>query len=289
VSSESGSGVAREWATRVVQWNPARTAVKRGVHAYAAVRGARLERAGRVPDIGNIYAASSQKAGSQWMKALLDHPEVRASTGLFTLPQLDYQRRPDKAFPAGTFVPGLYCGYDEYRRRPQPRPHRVIYMFRDPRDLVVSGYYSAVETHRKMDRKGEALFNEIRSRSFDDGLLYLIHSAAPRLQEMASWVGVDDAAVATFRLEDVAANPREEVAGILKHCGVELTPAAFETVLSDVSRDSLQKKDLAHRKEGEESHYRVNRRSFRDVFQPAHYEAIEAIVPDLAKRLRYPD
>lgn len=287
--SESGSSIVREWATRVIQWDPARTTVKRGVHVYAALRGGWLERTGRVPDIGNIYAASSQKAGSQWMKKLFDHSDVRAATRLFTLPQFDYQQWPDKAFPASTFVPGLYCSHDEYRRRPQPRPHRVVYMFRDPRDLVVSAYYSVVKSHRKGRKEWEIFRDEIRGMSFDDGLLRLIQAAEPRLKEMATWVGVDDEAVATFRLEDVSSNPREAVAAILRHCGVELTPSTLESVLVDVSRDSLQRKDLSRRKEGEESHYRVDRQGFRDVFQPMHYEAVEAIVPGLTTRLGYPD
>jgi hypothetical protein len=288
-SDATQGGGPREWATRVVQWNPARTAVKRGVHAYAAARGRRLQLTGRTPEIGNIFTASSPKAGSQWMKALFDHPVVRSHTGLFTLPQLDYQETPDKVFPAGTFVPGIYCSYEEYLQMPKPRSRRVVYMFRDPRDLVVSGYYSAVKTHRKVHRADvEAVRDQIRALPFDEGLLLLIKDAAPRLREIESWVDVDDEDVATFRLEDVSANPREWVVQMLKHCGVTLSPAELETVLQDVSRESLQSRDLAQRKDDSESHYRVDRKTFRDVFRPEHYEALEEIVPGLAQRLGYP-
>jgi hypothetical protein len=273
-----------------VQWNPARTAIKRGVHGYAAARGRGLQLTGRVPEIGNIFAASSPKAGSQWMKALFDHPVVREHTGLFTLPQLDYQLMPHHRFPAGTFVPGIYASYPEFREIPKPRPRRVVYMFRDPRDLVVSGYYSAVKTHRVTHlEEVERVRDEIRALPFDEGLLLLIKDAAPRLREIETWVGVEDPDVATFRLEDVNADPRTWVAQMLKHCGVALSADELETVLQDVSRDALQARDLAQREAGSESHYRVDRKTFRDVFKPEHHAALEEIVPGLAQRLGYPD
>lgn len=283
------SGRVRGWATQLVQWDPARNGLKYGAHAFARARGAALRATGRVPDIANIYAAGSPKAGSQWMKALLDHPVVRAHSRLFTLPQLYYQDNPEWRFPPGTFVPGLYFSYPEYLRLPKRFPHRVVYMFRDPRDLVVSGYYSAVRTHRTVHLdEVERVRDRIRSLPFDEGLLYLIEDAAPRLREIETWVDVDDAAVAKFRLEDVSADPDKQVARILEHCGVELTPEEYDVVLRDTSRESLQSQDLARRTDGE-SHYRVERKTFRELFKPEHHEAIEAIVPGLRERLGYPD
>jgi hypothetical protein len=277
----------REWATRTIQWQPARNAVKYGVHAYARARGRRLERGDRVPPIANIYTAGPPKAGSQWMKALFDHPVVREKTGLFTLPQLDYQLNPERGLPAGTFVPGIYMSYSEYERIPKPLPHRTIYMFRDPRELVISGYYAATLTHRYTNRETEKYRSELRTMPFDEGLLDLIYHGERRLRDMATWVEVDDQNVAKFRLEDVSADPGGHIPRMLEHCDVSLSPDELETVLGDVSRDSLQTKDLAQRKGGNESHYRVSPQSFRELFKPEHHQAIEEIVPGLAARLGY--
>lgn len=288
--SNTVQGGPRAWAASAVQWDPARNGIKYGVHGYASLRGRWYQRTGKVPPIANIFTASSPKGGSQWMKALFDHPVVRRHTGLLTLPQLDYQQTPDRVFPAATYVPGLYCSYEEYVRMPKPFPHRVVYMFRDPRDLLVSGYYSAVNTHRKTHlQEIEDLRDRLRAMSFDDALLELIKSNEVRLLETASWASADDAAVATFRLEDVSADPRTEVPRILEHCGVSCSVDELEIVLNDVSRDSLQAKDLAQRPDGSESHYRVDRKTFRDVFQPQHYEAMDSILPGLARRMGYPD
>ncbi|QIX25479.1 sulfotransferase domain-containing protein [Nocardioides sp. JQ2195] len=279
---------AREWATRAVQWDPARNTIKRAVHVGARARGVRLERSGRVPAIANIYAAGSPKAGSQWMKALFDHPVVRRHTGLFTLPQLDYQLKPSKPFPAATFVPGLYFSHDEYLTMTHRHPHRLVYMFRDPRDLFVSGYFSAIGTHRPVAGY-ESWREELRAMPVEEGLLEIIRLGGSRLQEMATWEGVSDPDVATFRLEEVQRDPRATVAAIFKHCEIDLAPDELETVLTDVSREALQVKDLAQRAEGSESHYRVDRTTFRDLFTDEHHAAVDALAPGLAARLGYDD
>jgi hypothetical protein len=289
MTSSTGQRVVREWATQVVQWNPARNAIKYGVLGFAHVRGRWYQRTGKVPEIANIITACSPKAGSQWMKALMDHPVVRAHTGLFTLPELEFKRYLDRPFPAGTFIPGFGWSYEDYLRMPKPLPHRVIYMFRDPRDMIVSGYHSAVKTHRKLNSPEVENYREkLRKMPFDEALLDMIATSRPYLIMAASWAKADDEAVAKFHLEDVATNPREHVIRMLAHCGVELSPNELDIVLRDVSRDSLQAKDLARRKDGE-SHYRVDRNTFRDVFNPEHYEAMDSVAPGLLALMGYPD
>jgi hypothetical protein len=278
----------RDLVTAAVQWGPARNTIKRGVHLGARARGGVLRASGRLPDIANLYAASSPKSGSQWIKALLDHPIVRSHTGLFTLPQLDYYgRRRTRAFPAGTYVPGLYFSYADYQRLQRPYPHRTVYIFRDPRDIVVSGYFSGLQTHREIAGVAERRA-KLQQMSTSDGLLFALDYGQQHLRDMASWVDVEDPTVRTWRLEDVNADPENLIPEILAHCGVVLSAAELATVLAETSRTALQRKDLAVRKPGTESHYRVRRQSFRDLFGPEHYEAVERVVPGLVEKLGYP-
>lgn len=262
--------------------------LKYGAHAYARVRGQFLARTHNLPPVATVYAASSPKAGSQWVKALFDHPVVRTHSRLFTLPQLDFQSHPERGFPLASFVPGLYLSYPEYLRIPQPAEHRVIYVFRDPRDVVVSGYFSAVGTHRRMVAAGiEESRARLRQLPLDEGLLYAVSLAADRLREMASWVDVENPDVRKFRLEDIGNEPEVRVPEILEHVGIRLAPAELETVLDDVSRERLQARDLAQRSAGSESHYRVSRQGHRDLFSQDHYRAVERVVPGLAAQLGY--
>jgi Sulfotransferase domain len=284
----------RQWAANTLQWDPARNTAKRGVYLIARARGGWLRRSGKLPAVANIFTAMSPKAGSQWPKALFGHQLVRARTGLLTLPQLEFEFGSEtSSFPAGTVVPGIYASYPDYRAIPKPHPYRTVYIFRDPRDIVVSGYFSAIGTHRKMNyRKAddlEGMRAAMRSMSRDLALRYAVETLAERLREMATWVGVDDENVALFRLEDIENNPSDEVGRMLRHCGVHLGDDELAQVVADTSRAALQRRDLAGRPPGSDSHYRVNRQAHDEVLKAEHLRAIEEVVPGLIERLGYPD
>ena len=281
-------GQIRTQVTRAVQWGPARNSLKYGAHLAARARAQVLRVRGTMPEVANIFTGSCPKSGSQWAKALFDHPIVRSHTGLFTLPQLDYWERPLRGFPGGTFVPGLYISYERYRAMPTPLPHRMVYVFRDPRDIVVSAYGS-VSTHRALGNARE-IQAALDGKSVDDTLLWLIKNGEHHLRDMATWVGVEetDETVATWRLEDISADPAGAVAGMLGHCGVRLSQSELDTVLAETSREALQKRDLAERKPGSESHYRVERKGYRELFKPQHYREIEIILPGFIERMGYP-
>jgi hypothetical protein len=285
--AETPSGQLRNQVTRIVQWQPARNSIKYVTHFAARGRAQVLKARGTMPAVANIYTGSCPKSGSQWAKALFDHPVIRAHTGLFTLPQLDYWDRPLHGFPGGTFVPGMYISYDQYRSMPKPLPHRMVYVFRDPRDIVVSAYGS-VSTHRALSNAKD-IQSAMEGKTLDEQLLWLTWNGADHLRDMATWVGVDqdDDTVATWRLEDIAADNAAAVASMLAHCDVELSASEMDQVLSETSREALQKRDLAERGGGTASHYRVERKGYRELFKPEHYAAIEEIVPGLIEQLGY--
>lgn len=286
-STMSAPHQIRDRLTAVVQWQPARNSLKYGAHFGARVRGKVLTARGTMPTVNNIYAGSCPKSGSQWAKALLHHPIVRAHTGLFTLPQLAYYQQEPKAFPVGTFVPGMYVSYDYYRQIPHTGERRMIYIFRDPRDIVVSAWFSGTETHRE-------IFNVAAQRqmllniSMDEGMTYIIKNGETHLRNMATWVDLDDESVMTIRLEDIGADHPNAVRRILAHCGVELSEDEMATVVFETSREEMQRRDLENRPEGVESHYRVRRQGFRELLKPEHYAAIDALLPGFIEKMNYP-
>lgn len=288
--AQKASDQARAWAASAIQHPAARTAVKRGVYGVAAVRGRALAASGRLPEIQNIFCASSPKAGSQWLKAIFDHPVVKEHTHLMTLPQFDHQTRLHKTFPPGTFVPGVYMSYPEYQSLNRPYPHRTIYVYRDPRDVVVSGYYSAVFTHPSLhDDELEGFRQRLRDLPRDEAILELIHHSTVRLQEITSWAGVSDPLIHTLKLEDNKHDEIGQIRGMLEHCEVHLSESEFDQLANTVTRAALQRRDLAQRESGGESHYRVSREGYREIFNREHYEAMESIIPGFAAQLGYPE
>jgi len=285
---ESNSKSMRDRVTDVVQWEPARNSLRQGAWLVARTRAQVLEKRGALPEVVNIYSASCPKAGSQWMKALLHHPIVRSHTGLFTLPQRGYHLMdvPPK-LPKATFVPGLYVSYDYYKQMKKPRNHRLIYVFRDPRDIVVSAYFSGLKTHRVLADIGESRAI-LQSTSMDEGMNFLIKKGVQNLGDMASWVGINDEHVRSWRLEDIEADEPAAIRGILEHCGVSLSESEMDTVIGECTRSALQSKDLARRSDGSESHYRVKREGYEEFLKPEHYAAIERILPGFIEQMGYP-
>jgi hypothetical protein len=289
VQVDKKEGHIRTQVTRAVQWQPARNSLKYGAHLAARARAQVLRARGTMPEVANIYTGSCPKSGSQWAKALFDHPIVRSHTGLFTLPQLGYWEHELRGFPGGTFVPGLYVSYEQYAKMPKPLAHRMVYVFRDPRDIVVSAYGSTF-THRRLGNARE-IEAALDGKSVDEKLLWLLKNGEAHLRDMATWVGVEekDDSVASWRLEDIGADHAGAVTGMLDHCGVQLSQAELDTVLAETSREALQRRDLAERGDRDsESHYRVHRQSYQELFKPEHYAALEEVVPGLIEKLGYP-
>jgi hypothetical protein len=133
----------------------------------------------------NIYFCTIQKAASQWMKGILSDDYVYQYSGLFFYDH--HKRMPGRAdfrkiteasfnepFPENTIVGPLYVDYKNYENIPKDREYKSFYVVRDPRDLVVSYYFSKKYSHPIMGGLGK-----IRNRlnDLDDigkGLIYII-------------------------------------------------------------------------------------------------------------------
>ena len=271
-----------------MQYEPLRRQVRLGGALLLELRGAATERFGRPRPLRNIYGAGVPKAGSQWAKALFDHDLVVAATGLATYPTLVFHtgQRPRTRFPAYCFVPDLFVSYPEYCAIDKPAPYRTFYLVRDPRDMVVSWYFSMRDSHRVFGPIADVR-QRLLSSSLHEGLLFGIEYLGPQLAAMKTWLGVPDPEVALFRLEDIRDDPEREVGRLLTHCNVDVGEDAFAALLRDTSRAELQKRDLERRAAGEESHYRREPSEHAKYFEPAHDKMFRDLTGDLVERLGY--
>lgn len=277
----------RQAASNVVQYEPLRKQVRLGGAIMLEARGFATQRFGSHRALRNIYGLGVQKAGSQWAKAVFDHELVVSASGLATFPSLAYADRPFRnRFPAHCFVPDLYLSYPEYSAVHKEPPYRTYYVARDPRDIVVSWYFSVRDTHRLIGPIGQ-LRQQLASMSVTDGLLLGMRYLAPQFDGMRTWLDVSEPEVAFFRLEDMRDRPDAELRRLLSHCEVGLSEEAFARVLLDTSREALRKKDLEHRSPGEGSHYRQNPSDHARHFEKVHHEAFREITGDLVERLGY--
>lgn len=110
----------------------------------------------------NLYHCTTQKAGSQWIKRVFADPLVWRFSALRTWdyedrsfiggidPRPINQRLDLPAFPDRIIATPLYIDYPGYKAIPKNGPVRALFVLRDPRDLVVSDYFSSRYSHAPM-------------------------------------------------------------------------------------------------------------------------------------------
>lgn len=98
---------------------------------------------------------------------------------------------------------------------------RGFHVIRDPRDLVVSAYYSHRNSHRVGPEWPELAAHRERLTRLGqaDGLLAELDFSAPVLRDLASWpYGIDG--ICEVRMEDLFRSPEAELLRIAGHLGI---------------------------------------------------------------------
>ena len=203
----------------------------------------------------NIYHCAVRKTASQWIKSLFSDPIVYRHSGLLTYDPRFYRWRDPRVCPPDRIALSLFFSRQRFDKIPKPEQHRAFFVMRDPRDMVVSSYYSTRDSHGTMGDVAEvrAALRELPKK---EGLLYLIGDLAAkgRFKALRSWVTApESAAVRLVRYEDlVGADQAYEVDALLRHCGIVLPPAELEALLARYSFARMNEKVGT----GSVSHYR---------------------------------
>ncbi|MCS3700524.1 hypothetical protein GGQ20_001841 [Salinibacter ruber] len=135
----------------------------------------------------NIYHCCVWKTGSQWLLSILSDVKVYQASGLLHFhPSRIGKSMEDKAtteryyhdaFPSGRIVGPLCVDVDRFNDIEKNTPYRVFFVTRNPRDLVVSWYYSAKKTHIvKADENNKLVETrqKLRNSSKEMGLVHSI-------------------------------------------------------------------------------------------------------------------
>ena len=221
------------------------------------------------------------------MKAVFSDPIVYRHSGLPTYDPRFHNWSHPRVCPPDRIALSLFFSHPRFTKVPKPAAYRAFFVMRDPRDMVVSSYFSTLSSHAPM---GDVL--EVRRRlhqmSRKDGLLFLIDDLARkgRFEAVRSWAEAPpDDAVRLVRYEDLT-GPRqaEEVDRLMRHCGIHLPPGDLDTLLE---RYSFVR--MAARRAGTVSHYRKGAAGdWRNHFDDDIAEAFDRATGDLVTRLGYP-
>jgi hypothetical protein len=213
------------------------------------------------PIVDNFYYCCSQKTGSQWLKQVLIDPAFFQATGLKVLPYVALgmrYARVDQAVPLHTVLTHLYASYDTYAAIPKTSTFKTFYIVRDPRDAVVSWYYSARFSHNLIDPI-PWLRERLNAVDFEDGMVFLIDTLAEWqfFDCQRSWFagGRADPSVRIFRYEDLAKDEVAFLRDLFGYLDIRMSNQEF-TGLSERHAFAKYAKGRNKGTEDQNSHYR---------------------------------
>jgi hypothetical protein len=187
-------------------------------------------RGGRQPDreaqAPTIVHVTHPKAGSQWIAQILADcaperivaPRIRSGQLLFW------------AVQPGMVYPTVYLSKQQFDTVRMPENSRVFVVVRDPRDALISLYFSFLKSHGEVDRAIILARSIISRLSLEEGLVYLMDgwlSLCAQIQ--LSW---KEAGYRLIRYEDLIENDLamfEEL--LIGECQIDIAPATLRSVV----------------------------------------------------------
>jgi hypothetical protein len=250
----------------------------------------------------NIYHCCVHKTGSQWIQKIFSAPAVHRYSGLKPYHyQTDlYGGRDSRVlkdrvfvepFPTGTIVSPLYISFENFEAIPKPESHKAFFIQRDPRDILISWYFSARYSHTlsgNIARQRQAL----NTMSFEDGILYAINhlNQSGHFQAIASWIDApkQDPKVMVVRFEDLIGPASADVfEALFEHCDIRIPRPELERLLAEHSFEAL-----AGRKPGEEDHQAHYRKGisgdWKNYLSDTLVTRFDDLTNNLAARLNNP-
>jgi len=166
-------------------------------------------------EVTNIYHCCTHKSASQWVRGLLGDPITYRYSGLEPFhyqtewmdghdPRPVTERYFEKQFPRQTVATPLYLHYDCFRNLKKPRDYRAFFVLRDPRDVVVSWYFSMRNSHPE-NESVKQVRKDLRQRSKFEGLQYSIDwlSDFGLFDAQRSWTKAKDSAIKVVTYEEL--------------------------------------------------------------------------------------
>ncbi|WP_198021915.1 sulfotransferase domain-containing protein [Algiphilus aromaticivorans] len=178
-----------------------------------------------------------------------------------------------------------YESYSDFLKPPGTRPFFVV---RDPRDLVISRYYSARYSHP--DNKGILEVRKVlESMSEEDGIIYTIRERfEPIAVRINSWYEAGEIeGVPIVRFEALTGEKQVTVwTGLLDRLGMTVGPDVVEKVLSFYSMKNMRPPGT--NKSIKSAKYRSGESGeWREHFTPAVSDAFYSLYGDLPSKLGY--
>ena len=241
----------------------------------------------------NIYYCCTQKTASQWFRAVFNDPAIYQYTGLVTRPYVQLGLRDavfNHALPPKTIGTHLYINYGTYLNIPKPSSYKTFFVLRDPRDAVISWYFSAKYSHLLISVIPE-LRRNLEKLDFNNGLKYIIDKLSEfgYFEAQKSWMNIDQEQhkIAIFRYEDLVSSNNSFLRKLLDYLDIQIPETEFIT-LCDRHKFEAITKGRAQGEENINSHYRKGiSGDWKNYFDSSTLNYFEQVTGDLLDTLGY--
>lgn len=216
----------------------------------------------------NIFHCCVQKTASQWVRRLFQDTRILELSGLQPYdfyqelekedPRLSSSYIFTEPFPSNVIITPLYISFESFCSIPKNENYRAFFIMRDPRDLVVSWYFSTKYSHPPIG-KIQVHRDKLNQVTIEEGLQLSIDFLKERgyFRTLQSWLNapIADPNIKLFKYEDLT-GPKsfETIQDLFNHCLIPIDSKMLQDVLAD---ECFEK--LAKRKQGIEdkfAHYR---------------------------------
>jgi hypothetical protein len=250
----------------------------------------------------NVYHCCVHKTGSQWIRKIFSDPIVYRYSGLKPYhyqselpegrdPRNINERVFREPFPPGTIVTPLYISFECFLSIPKPAQHRAFFVLRDPRDTVVSWYFSVRYSHTLMGEipRLRKILDDLPVR---DGICYAIdflHSWG-HFRALGSWIDAVRTSpnLLVVRFEDlIGSESHAAFESLLRHCDIHVPSKALRRLLAKYSFEALSGRKRGQEKK--EAHYRKGvAGDWKNYLDAPLREKFDRLVGNLPEQLGYP-
>ena len=238
----------------------------------------------------HLMHCCSWKTASQWIRLILSDPRLYRYHG--HVPYLARYTPPaEQLARQGAMMTSLYWGAERFVEfRGQVKGARAFVVVRDPRDLLVSWYFSNRYSHDPMPGLSELSDRRARMEGMDEesAINQTIDEFGVVADLLTSWANFDrtDPDVVLFKYEDLTAKDNLPLwRSIMSHYGLEVPDAVIARLLDFYAFNNLKS---AKRSGSEVGKYRSGRAGdWRTLMTARNYDHFQSRFGGLATGLGY--
>jgi hypothetical protein len=242
-----------------------------------------------------IYHCCIQKTASQWFRKVLNDQSIWQSNKLLLYsPSENFITEDEtvikklKNLPNDILISPLYIRFSNFYSMEKPDAYKAFFIARDPRDLLISNYFSLKYSHTPYHPYILEMRKKLNSMSLNDGITKIINlSTKGTKQTLEGWFNQKLDKIILIKYEDLFGDKQNSIfSNLLKHCDINLSDSKIESILQKYSF-----KNISGRKQGCEDvkhHYRKGiAGDWKNYFIDEHKDLFKKLSGDLLVKCGY--